>query len=96
MTGQAALSGRLTGDIAAAREVLLFGPDNILKLRSRAAVAADGGFSLPLPPPGAYRVVVSGGPDAHIFTRPEFRTIVVSPDAKGLEGIDFEVRGRIK
>ena len=93
---QAALTGHLTGDVAAAREVLLFGPGNILKMHSRAVVASDGSFTLPLPPPGSYRVVVSGGPDAHIFTRPEFRTIVVVPDAKGLEGIDFEVRGKIK
>jgi hypothetical protein len=31
----------------------------------------------------------------HLFTRPEYRTIVVAPGGGGLEGIDFEVRGAL-
>jgi len=92
----AALQGRLTGDFTQAREVLFYGPGNIIKLHARAKVEADGTFSLPLPPAGSYRVVVSAGAGTHIFTRPEFRTLTVAEGAGGLEGIDFEVRGAIK
>ena len=84
------------GESAAAREVLLYGPNNIIRLHARVAVGPDGTFSLPLPPPGSYRVVVSAGAGAHLFTRPEFRAITVTKDGQGLEGIDFEVRGAIK
>ncbi|MFQ5845711.1 MAG: hypothetical protein ACE5JG_12065, partial [Planctomycetota bacterium] len=90
-----ALTGTITGERAAAREVLLYGPDNIVKLHARAPVGAHGTFRLPLPPPGRYRVLVSGGPDVHLFTSPEFRMIVVTRNDRGLGGIDFEVRGRL-
>jgi hypothetical protein len=88
--------GKVTGEIAAAHEILIYGPDNILRLRARAVVAADGTFSLPLPPPGKYRVVVSAGPNLNIFTRPEYRTIEVTSPTQGLAGIDFEVRGAFR
>ncbi len=96
-----ALTGRISGEVSAAKDVLLYGPDNILKLRARAPIGADGSFSFPLPPPGTYRVVVTAGPGAYVFTRPAYRTIVVAPGGigmggmGGMEGIDFEVRGKL-
>lgn len=95
VSSEHALAGRVTGE-APTTEVLLFGPNNILKLHAKAAVGPDGTFRLPLPPPGSYRVLLSAGPNAHIFARPEFRTVVVTADTTGLDGIDFEVRGRIR
>jgi len=93
------LSGHLTGAIAPAPGglfVLLYGPNNLLKLHARVPVAADGAFSIALPPPGSYRVVVSAGSAAHVFTHPELRTVRVNDGDTGLEGVDFEVRGTIK
>ncbi len=89
------LMGRITGEVSAAREVLFHGPDNILKLHARARVGPDGSFSLPVPPPGTYRVVVRGEPGAHLFTRPELRSVRVEAGGTGLAGLDFEVRGRL-
>lgn len=91
----AALSGTIAGDTAAAKEVRFYGPNNILKLHARAPVARDGTFRIALPPAGSYRVVVTGEPGAHLFTHPEFRMLVVGADGKGVSGIDFEVRGRL-
>ena len=90
-----ALAGRISGEISAAQGVLLYGPNNILKLGARAPIGTDGSFSFPMPPPGTYRIVVTAGPDAYIFTRPAYRTIVVGPDIKGFDGIDFVVRGKL-
>ncbi len=93
-----ALTGRISGEVSAAKDVLLYGPDNILKLRARAPIGADGSYSFPLPPPGTYRIVVTAGPGAYVFTRPAYRTIVVAPGVNGIggmEGIDFEVRGKL-
>ena len=90
-----ALTGSISGEVSAAKDVLLYGPDNILKLRARAPIEAGGSFSFPLPPPGTYRVVVTAGPGAYVFTRPAYRTIVVAPGNKGMDRIDFEVRGKL-
>jgi hypothetical protein len=89
------LSGAITGDRAGVKEVVFYGPDNILKPHARASISADGTFRMALPPPGTYRVLVAGRPGVHVFTRPEFRTIVVGADGRGIAGIDFEVRGRL-
>jgi hypothetical protein len=91
---EASLTGKISGQREAAREVLFYGPNNILKLHARAAISADGNYSMTLPPPGSYRVVVKGEPGKHLFTRPEFRTVVVSAGG-GIAGIDFEVRGSL-
>jgi hypothetical protein len=81
------------GEIPAGLEVLLYGPDNILRLGGRAPVASDGRWRLPLPAPGRYRVVVSGGSASHVFTSPEFRTIVITGGGEGMADLDFEIRG---
>ena len=92
---EAILTGTISGDTPAAREVRFYGPNNILKLHAHATVGPDGTFRVTLPPPGSYRVIVTGDPGAHLFTRPEFRMVVVGADGKGVSGIDFEVRGRL-
>ncbi|HKY31053.1 MAG TPA: carboxypeptidase-like regulatory domain-containing protein, partial [Candidatus Polarisedimenticolia bacterium] len=87
------LSGRVTG--AAAAEVLLFGPNNILKLHARAPIGADGSYRFPMPPPGAYRLIVAERSGAHLFTRPQLRSVTVTPESRELTGLDFEIRGRL-
>jgi hypothetical protein len=89
------LSGRVNGTLPAAAEVRLYGPGNILKLQARIPLDRDGSFRLPLPPPGTYRILISPGSGTYLFTRPEYRTIVVAPAGGGLDGIDFEVRGAL-
>jgi len=89
----------VSGPTGAANEVLLFGPDNILRLSARAPIAADGTFSFPLPAPGKYRVLVSGESGAYLFTSPQYRMLEVTPEqvtkGEGIEGIDFFVRGSL-
>jgi hypothetical protein len=89
------LSGRVTGETGGAREVLVYGPGNILKLHARVPLEPGGLFRLPLPPPGSYRILIAPEPGSHVFTRPEFRTVLVAPGGGGLSGIDFEVRGAL-
>jgi hypothetical protein len=91
----ASLTGTITGDRSGVKEVIFYGPNNILKPHARASISPDGTFRAALPPPGTYRVLLAGGPGVHLFTRPEFRTIVVGADGRGIAGIDFEVRGRL-
>ncbi len=88
-----ALSGRVRGEIPAGLEVLLYGPNNVLRLGGRALVASDGQWRLPLPAPGRYRVVVSAGSERHVFASPEFRTIAITGSGEGMADIDFEIRG---
>ena len=90
-----ALTGTITGALKAGIEILLYGPNNIIKLHVRAAVAADGAFKIALPPPGTYRMVVAAGAGVHVFTSPEYRTIRVEADGRGVEGNDFEIRGKL-
>jgi hypothetical protein len=89
------LSGSLSGNIKAAKEVLLYGPNNLLRLAARTPVADDGTFRFDLPPPGSYRVIVSAGPEGQIFTNPRFRTIVVEKEGTGSTALDFEIVGEI-
>ena len=89
------LSGSLSGDFKGAKEVLLYGPDSLLRLAARAPVAGDGTFRFDVPPPGSYRVIVSGGPDGQVFTNPRFRTIKVEAGGTGSKSLDFEVLGQI-
>jgi len=92
---EATLTGALSGERTAAKEVRFYGPNNILKLQTRAPIGPDGTFRVALPPAGTYRVIITGEPGAQVFTRPEYRIIVVGADGKGVSGIDFEVRGRL-
>ena len=87
-----ALTGRVSGSIPPDLQILLYGPDNILRLGARAPVAPDGQWRLPLPAPGRYRVVVSGGSERHVFASPEFRTIVITGSGEGMGELDFEIR----
>ncbi len=91
---RAVLQGKLSGEFTATDHLLLFGPDNIMKLHAKADLRPDGTFSFPLPPPGRYRLIVSGGASRHLFTKPEFRAFVVA-EGRGVEGLDFEVRGNL-
>ncbi len=91
----AGLSGRLTGSFGVAKEVRIYGPNNILKLHARAPIAQDGTWSVPLPPPGTYRVLVAPEPGANIFTRPEFQSVSVDASGAAHGGLDFEVRGAL-
>lgn len=89
------LSGHVRGTIPAGLQVLLYGPDNVLRLGARAPVASDGVWRLPLPAPGRYRVVVSAGSASHVFSSPEFRTIVITGSGSAMTDLDFEIRGSL-
>lgn len=91
----AGLSGRLTGSFGVAKEVRIYGPNNILKLHARAPIAQDGTWSIPLPPPGTYRILVAPEPGSNVFTRPEFQSVSVDATGAARGGLDFEVRGAL-
>jgi hypothetical protein len=85
------LSGHISGAHQKAHQVALYGPNNILKEYRRAPVDAQGSWSLPLPPPGTYRVIPIGDGSNPLPVVPGFRTITVK-DGTGQQGLDFEMR----
>jgi hypothetical protein len=85
------LSGHISGAHQKAHQVALYGPNNILKEYRRAPVDAQGSWSLPLPPPGTYRVILIGDGSNPLPVVPGFRTITVK-DGTGQQGLDFEMR----
>jgi len=99
VSSEALLTGRVAGVAGATPVVMLYGPDNILKLQARAEVGADGVFSFRMPPAGTYRVLVSSGSGGYLFASPQYRTLVITEQqvaaGEGIEGIDFVVRGKL-
>jgi hypothetical protein len=90
------LSGHIQGEIPAGLHVLLYGPDNVLRLAGRAPVAPEGVWQIPIPPAGRYRLVVSAGAERHLFVSPEYRTIVITGSGEPMNDIDFEIRGSLQ
>jgi hypothetical protein len=86
------LRGRITGAREGIEAVVLFGPGSIVREAARGAPGPDGGWAIPLPAPGTYRVVLRGISGRPIASVPNFHTVEVKED--GLEGIDFSVPGR--
>jgi hypothetical protein len=87
--GPPLLRGRVTGKTAA-KTIVLYGPNNILKEATRVPIQSDGTWSLALPAPGTYRVVAIGDGSTPIPVVPSFRTITVRAGIAE-SGIDFEV-----
>jgi hypothetical protein len=89
--GPPLLRGRVTGKAAGAKTIVLYGPNNILKEAARVTIQPDGTWSLPLPAPGAYRIVAIGDGSTPIPVVPTFRTVTVRAGIAE-SGIDFEIR----
>jgi len=87
------LVGRVTGDFALVAAVILYGPNSIVREFSRVSPDAGGAFDVPLPPPGRYRIVLSGRGGAQLSYSPPYYQIVVSE--AGVARIDFNVTGKI-
>ncbi|HYV85775.1 MAG TPA: hypothetical protein VFB49_07695 [Patescibacteria group bacterium] len=87
----ATLAGKVTGDAARVRAVVLYGPNNILKEFARVRPGADGTWSVPLPPAGAYRVLLVGDGSTPLPVKPGYIALKVVEGA-GQSGLDFEVR----
>lgn len=83
------LRGRIEGDLAAVEAVVVYGPDSIVREQARAAPATDGAWEVPLPPPGAYRVVLLAKGTRALRSVPNFHTLQVTNE--GVGGIDFSV-----
>ena len=75
------------------KEVVFYGPNSILKEKARVVPQADGSFSLPLPPPGKYRILLTGTGGAQLSYSPAYYQIEVGDI--GVTGIDFKVVGTI-
>ncbi len=87
---QAVLRGHLIGEHQRVAAIVVFGPNSILKEQVRVVPGPDGAWSVPLPPPGTYRIVPIGEASRPVRTIPNFQTVVVKGEA-GLEGVDFVV-----
>jgi hypothetical protein len=85
------LSGRLTGDVARVHAIVLYGPNNILKEYARVKPGADGSWSAPLPPAGAYRVMAVGDGSTPLPVKPGYIALKIV-EGVGQAGLDFEVK----
>jgi hypothetical protein len=85
------LSGKLTGDVARVHAIVLYGPNNILKEYARVQPEADGSWSAPLPPAGAYRVMAMGDGSTPLPIKPGYIALKVV-EGVGQSGLDFEVK----
>jgi hypothetical protein len=71
--------GRINGPAAAqVKDVVLFGPDNLLREAGRARPDAEGRFEVSGLAPGRYRVQLDGGGNRVLITAPRFRTVEIS------------------
>lgn len=90
------VAGRITGEgrgeVVAVR---LLGPDSVIREAKRVPLNPDGTWSADGLLPGAYRVVVDGGPDRVLRSEPAFRTIRVDAGSR-VEVDDLEVRGALR
>jgi hypothetical protein len=90
----AAIRGTIKGEISLVEAVVLYGPDSIFKEHARAHSSEDGTFSIPLPPPGRYRVLLAGVDGAQLLASPPYRHVVVA--SEGIDEVDFEVSGKVR
>jgi hypothetical protein len=82
------LSGHIGGDAGMVSTIVLYGPASIIREYARCPVGSDGAWSMPLPPPGSYRVVPIGDGSTPIPLRPGFLSITVQA-GQALAGLDF-------
>ncbi len=87
------LRGRITGERRLAAVIVLYGPDNIVKERTRVTPDAGGLWTIPLPPPGRYRLVPLGDGSRPLRSRPDFQTVVVG-GGQVTADLDFEILGK--
>jgi hypothetical protein len=87
----AVLTGKVMGDVARVRAVVLYGPNNILKEFARVRPEADGSWTASLPPAGAYRVLLVGDGSTPLPVKPGYIALKVV-DGAGQSGLDFEVQ----
>jgi hypothetical protein len=85
------LSGKLTGDVTRVHAIVLYGPNNILKEYARVRPEADGSWSAPLPPAGAYRMMAVGDGSTPLPVKPGYIALKVV-EGVGQSGLDFEVK----
>ena len=71
--------------------VVVYGPDSIIRESARVVPESDGSWSVPLPPPGVYRVVPVGQGARALRSEPHFQTVQVTDEARG--GLDFRILG---
>ena len=68
--------------------VVIYGPGSIIREYWRTRVEEDGRWSMPLPPPGVYRVVPIGDGSTPIPVRPGFLSITVEA-GRSIAALDF-------
>lgn len=86
--GPPTLSGRIGGETGLVKGVVIYGPGSIIREYWRTRVEGDGRWSMPLPPPGVYRVVPIGDGSTPIPVRPGFLSITVEA-GRSIAAIDF-------
>jgi hypothetical protein len=89
-----ALRGTFSGEIGLISELILYGPNAILREHSRISVSPEGKFEAPIPPPGRYRLVPQGLDGAQLVTSPPLHRFTVG--SKPLPALDFNVRGKVR
>jgi hypothetical protein len=78
-TDTGSLEGRVTGPAAGAVvEVVLLGPDNILREARRVTLDPDGIWEATDLAPGSYRVMLDGGGGVVVVSSPPFRQTAVT------------------
>jgi hypothetical protein len=78
------ITGTITGQLALVAEVVILGPDSLLKQFARVKVAPSSGsasFTIENVPPGRYAVTPMGVHNASLSARPATVRVVVSGDA---------------
>jgi hypothetical protein len=85
------LNGRISGMTGLVVAVVVYGPDSIIRESARVVPESDGSWSIPLPPPGSYRVVPVGQGTRPLRCEPHFQTIQIAGEAMG--GLDFRILG---
>jgi len=87
------IRGRVAGDVALVQAVVIYGPNSIFREFGRVVPDAGGSFSVPLPPPGRYRIALVGVGGGQMSYSPPYYQLAIA--GGGIGGIDFTVSGRI-
>jgi hypothetical protein len=86
-TPSSGVAGRIGGPAAAGvLEVVLFGPDNLLREAKRVAPEADGRWWAGELEPGRYRIQLDGGGGRVVVSEPRFIDVVVLADGGVVAG----------